>query len=240
MDLSNLLRDLKEVEINANPHAILSKLTDFNKKNSDKFECQKSSAEIRSELIGILFKLAKEYDNKLNDHAAEHYVALALKEVLICIKILSRVKELAFTIGNGGEFVDELTERANIRNGRDGDALNGSDGEKQIQTLTILKEAELEAVKIICNCVFHCQEFRRHFSKSRHSKLVTKRLGEFGPRLNTEKEICSMLIKVLFLMSALDINEREKMRTEYKTDEVLIAILAAVLKTVEGAIEQER
>lgn len=213
-------------------------LSEFNSHNKDFFARPVSQFANQKELVDILFRLINE--NDVNGKPFEDGTSEKLKELFSCLRILSRGKDFALVISSSQAYITTLLSFGKIL----GDAKHGNciDFASELQTNKNLSRSTaetVEALKVVCNCIFHCNDFREQYKKRCCSKVVSEKLDGFQKNEAKDTNLMSILVKILFLMSALDTDDRDKMRLAFNTVSILIKALNEELKNVEEEIIYE-
>ena len=235
MDPSPLLDDLKRCKEPAGGE-VLRKLIDFNSQNKDWFGSPIPHFKDYSGLIGILFTHMRECYEVASgkddaDEMSKVTTSEALKELFTCLRILSRAKEFTLIITKDKSYSTSLLLYGDILAG-DNDKEVSKRPSAKGQVLRNIHDTEIEALKVVCNCVFHSTDFREEYKKHCCSKHITNKLGSLAMEEDLDCRRRSILIKILFLMSALDTNDRDNMRFVYNTVSILVGILEGSLKMI--------
>ena len=233
MDCIALLDDLRKLGTPTSK-VVVKRLKEFNNRNQDWFGSPIAQGFDHSELIDIIFKLIREFDrpvkdNDVADDIDETAAAETLKELSGCLKILSRAREFALAISEVKSNFSRLLLYGNIidiQTLSNRKNLDGSNEYRASQQISVyMQGTEIEALKVICNSLFHSKDSRNIYKKNCCSKYITNRLGTFAVSQSNDSRITSVLVKILFIMSALDTEDRDNMRFTYDTIHVLLKLL---------------
>ena len=227
MDPQSLLSHLKRNDRVPGDQAIWTALSDFNSHNKDSFVGSLLDLKGYSELTNELFKLMQ---NSAKGSDVDGATLARLKQLFISLRILSRGKDVACEISKKHDYFTTLMIHGKIRFDDDDEDYNRPATGSCAEFLS--SEVEIEALKVVCNCIFHSQDCRGEYKKTGCSKHITNRLDRFREDDNTNLK--SILVKILFLMSALDPDERENMRFRCNTVSVLIRILEGNVRTIKA------
>lgn len=242
MDASAFLADLKDLGLKLEKDGITTqhssnltkKLIKFNTDNRNTFKF--ASSNDYEELTGVIFGIQKQLLSKVSGQETRDDVRpvyQAFKESLSCLKIFSREKQWVSSIAKEKEFVNKLLSLGKILPEGDCDeALNHFTKQDDDKQAEMMKEIESEAVRCICNCVFHSKAFRNIFMEKKCAKFMTDNLKDKSWNSNDDFQLIQ--VKILFLISALEVDERKRMRVEYASGQVLIDLLEKCLQNYEN------
>ena len=242
MDASTFLADLKDVSLQLekdgtttqNSLSLMKKLIKFSTDNKTtfKFAASNSYEEITRVIFGIQKHLVSKASGQENQADVRPICLQAVKESLSCLKIFSREKQWVSSIVKEKEFVNNLLAMGGMLPEEDCDEMLNHFLEQDDKQVEEMKEIEFEAVRCICNCVFHNEAFRGIFMEKKCAKSVTDNLKDKS--WNSDDDFQLIQVKILFLISALEVDERKRMRVEYTSGQVLIDLLQKCLENYEN------
>ena len=245
MDSAELLVTLRTLS-HIGTAEVLKKLSDFNLHNQYWFGTPAPQGIDYSELVGVIFRLIGETSKPRkcsndSDDIEEIANVELLKELCRCLKILSREKEYALAISKVDSCFPTLLLYGNITGDGNLENYQGFDipsvnPDHQISLL--MQETQIEILKVICNSIFHSKDSRSIYKKNCCSKYVTDRIGQLSMADHYDNCITSVLVKILFIMSALDMEERDNMRFFYNTSHVLLKLLEKSLQRIFDSISE--
>jgi len=242
MDCTTLLENLRKFEAPRH-EALLKRLKEFNHHNQNWFGSPLPQGQDHTEIVKEIFRVIREpfgsskgkcdVDDMEHEDADNIANAELLKELCGCLKILSRAKEFAHAISNVKGCFSTVLAYGNVTGER---VLDCVDSSKKYSTnqqiLELMNETETEALRVICNSVFHSKDSRSVYKEHCCSQYVTNRLRDQGVLQHHDSRVNSVLVKILFIMSALDTKERDNMRFAFNTVGALINLLERSLRSI--------
>ena len=242
MDASTFLADLKDFNLQLekdgittqNLSSLTKKLIKFNtdNKNTFKFAASNDYEGFTGVIFGIQKHLVSKVSGQENQADVRPIYQQAVKESLSCLKIFSREKQWVSSIVKEKEFVNNLLAMGGMLPEGDCDEILNNLLEQDDKQAEAMKGIEFEAVRCICNCVFHNEAFRGIFMEKKCAKSVTDNLKEKSWNSNDDFQLIQ--VKILFLISALEVDERKRMRVEFTSGQVLIDLLEKCLENYEN------
>ena len=241
MDCATLLENLRKFEAPCY-ETLIKRLKEFNHQNQNWFGSPLPQGQDHTELVNEIFRLIREpvrsskgkcdVDDVKHD-ADDIAKAELLKELCGCLKILSRAKEFAHAISKVKGCFSTVLSYGNITGERVLDCFDSTKKWSANQyILQLMNETETEALRVICNSVFHSKDSRSEYKENCCSQYVTNRLRDQGVLQHYDSRVNSVLVKILFIMSALDTEERDNMRFACNAVGALIKLLERNIRSL--------
>ncbi len=221
MDIACLVEHLK----NCPTSDVACKLDEFESENKNRFDFSASDVDHESQLVDLLFELIH------RQHEHSKTFSEITKSSLACLKIISRCKDIVGILSRNNKYTLHLLSLADLGENISGSSNLRSDlQDSRLGNNKLEKEIELECLRILCNSIFHDVSIRKLCVEQRIGRQISMKLENLVISDSCNDETSFVQVKILFLISALEPQERPKMNDEYKTAETLVKILEKTLK----------